>query len=67
MNTVEKISNALGLVMFFSLPAAMICNIIEIWTESETAYKCKWTLLTVFITVLIMGLLIQAGQKPNYK
>ena len=66
MNTIEKISNALGAAMFFSLLAAAICNIIEIWTENEVVYKCKWTLLTVFITALIMGLLIQAV-KSNCK
>jgi hypothetical protein len=66
MNT-EKLSVVLGAVMFFSMPAAAIANIVEIWTESDIAYRCKWTALTIFITALIMGLLIQTGHEPGKK
>lgn len=66
MNT-EKLSAALGAAMFFSMPAAAIANIVEIWTESNIAYRCKWTALTVFMTALIMGLLIQTGHEPSKK
>ena len=61
----EKVANTLGAIVFFSLPLAALCNIVEIWTESEVAYRCKWTAITVFMTALIMGLLIQAGRKEN--
>jgi hypothetical protein len=66
MNT-EKLSAVLGAVMFFSMPAAAIANIVEIWTESGVAYRCKWTALTVFMTAFIMGLLIQTGHEPSKK
>ena len=66
MNT-EKLSAVLGAMMFFSMPAAAIANIVEIWTESGIAYRCKWTALTVFMTALIMGLLIQTSHETKQK
>lgn len=63
----EKLANTLGAIVFLSLPLAAICNIVEIWTESEVAYRGKWTAITVFMTALIMGLLIQAGHETKQK
>lgn len=63
----SKIKNLLATIMIVSLPVAAMFHIVEIWTENELAYKFKWTAMTLFVTALVMGLLIQAGEREADK
>lgn len=63
----SKLKNLLATILIISLPVAAMFNIWEIWSESEVAYKLKWTAMTLFVTALIMGLLIQAAERSADK
>ena len=63
----SKLKNTLATVLIACLPGAAVLNIVEIWTESEVAYKLKWTCMTLFVTALVMGLLIQAAERAADK
>lgn len=63
----SNLKNVLATILIISLPAAAVFNIWEIWSESEVAYKLKWTCMTLFVTALIMGLLIQSAEKAADK
>lgn len=63
----SKLKDILATILIISLPVAAVLNIWEIWTESEVAYKLKWTAMTLFVTALIMGLLIQSAERAADK
>lgn len=63
----DKIKQALSVIVVFCLTACMLCNIAEIWTEHDVFSKLKYTFLTLFLYSAIMGLLLQAGEQNPKK
>lgn len=68
----DKLKNALGTIAVLSLPFIGLFNILEIWsywpdefTWTEVFSKVKYTLITLFLISLVMGLLIQAAQRAQ--
>ena len=54
----KKLNGILPIVFILSLALSGLWNIIEIWTESEFASKCKYTFITIAIISFITGLFI---------
>ena len=68
----DKLKNALGITAVLSLPFIGLFNILEIWSYwpdkfiwTDAFSKVKYTLITLFLISLIMGLLIQAAERAQ--
>lgn len=68
----DKLKNALSITAALSLPFIGLFNILEIWsywpdefTWTDIFSKAKYTLITLFLLSLIMGLLIQAAERAQ--
>ncbi|HRI59947.1 MAG TPA: hypothetical protein PK228_09495 [Saprospiraceae bacterium] len=58
----DSIKSVLSIIVVIMLTACMLCNIAEIWLESEVFYKLKYTFVTLFLYASIIGFLIQVGE-----
>jgi len=61
----NKAKEIFAIIIIVSLPASAVFNIWEIWTGAEVANKLKWTAMTLFMTALLMGLLIQSAERQD--
>lgn len=62
---IQKLKDALAFIVIISIICACWSSLVELWTNSELAYKAKWSAITILLSAFVTGLYIESIKPPE--